>query len=99
MQRADIWVPAPRSQAERRALRHLEGLIRRLEKDKRFQTAVGRLEKGWYAFTQARNTLRLTDAELPRGDKRYQHIDLPPLQAQRLKEIKNQVGLYLKDLR
>ena len=99
MQRADIWVPAPRSQAERRALRHLEGLIRRLEKDKRFQAAVGRLEKGWYAFTQARNTLRLTDAELPRGDKRYQHIDLPPLQAQRLKEIKNQVELYLKDLR
>ena len=64
MQRADIWVPAPRSQPERRALRHLEGLIRRLEKDKRFQTAVGRLEKGWYAFTQARNTLRLTDAAL-----------------------------------
>ena len=98
MQRADIWVPAPRSQAERRALCCLEKLIRRLDKDKCLQDAVGCLEKGWYAFTQARNTLRLTDAELPRGDKRYQHIDLPSLQAQRLKEIKKQVELYLKDL-
>ncbi len=99
MQRADIWITSPISQAERRALSHLEGLIRRLEKDKCFQDAVGCLEKGWYAFTQTRETLRLTDAELPRGDKRYQHIDLPTLQAQRLKEIKNQVELYLKDLR
>ena len=99
MQRADIWVPTPRSQAERRALRHLEGIMRRLEKDKRFIVAVGRLEKGWQAFTKTRNTLRLTNAELPRGDKRYQQIDLPALQAQRLKEIENQVEDYLKDLR
>jgi hypothetical protein len=99
MQRADIWVPAPRCQAEKRALHHLEGLIRLLEKDKCLQDAVGLLEKGWYAFSQARNTLRLTNAELPRGDKRYQYIDIPSLQAQRLKEIKNQVELYLKDLR
>ena len=99
MQRADIWVPTPRSQAERRALRHLEGLMRRLEKDKRLQEAVGRLEKGWQAFTLARNSLRLTDAELPRGDKRYQQIEIPALQAKRLKEIEKQVELYLKELR
>jgi hypothetical protein len=99
MQRADIWVTTPRSQAERRALRHLEGLMRRLEKDKCIQDAVGRLEKGWQAFTQARNTLRLTNAELPRGDKRYQQIDLPAQQAQRLKEIQKQVKRFLKDLR
>jgi hypothetical protein len=99
MQRADIWVPTPQSQAERRALRHLEGLMRRLEKDKRLQEAVGRLEKGWQAFTLARNSLRLTDAELPRGDKRYQQIEIPALQAKRLKEIEKQVELYLKELR
>ena len=99
MQRADIWVPTPRSQAERRALCHLEGLMRRLEKDKRLQEAVGRLEKGWQAFTLARNSLRLTDAELPRGDKRYQQIEIPALQAKRLKEIEKQVELYLKELR
>jgi hypothetical protein len=99
MQRADIWVPTPRSQAERRALRHLEGLMRRLEKDKRLQEAVGGLEKGWQSFTLARNSLRLTDAELPRGDNRYQQIEIPALQAKRLKEIEKQVELYLKELR
>ena len=99
MQRADIWVPTPRSQVEKRALRHLGGLMRRLEKDKRFQDAVGRLEKGWQAFTRARNTLRLTDAELPRGDTRYQSVGLPVLEAQRLKEIEKQVNRYLDDLR
>jgi hypothetical protein len=77
MQRVDTWVPTPRSQAERRALRHLESITGRPEKDERFKDAVGRLEKGWQAFTQTRNTLRLTDAELPRGDNRYQQINLP----------------------
>ena len=98
MQRADVWVPTPRSQAEQRALHHLRGFMRRLEKDKRFQDAVGRLEKGWQAFTQARNTLRLTDAELPRADTRYQPVGLPALEAQRLKEIEKQVECYLNDL-
>lgn len=99
MQRVDTWVPTPRSQAERRALRHLESITGRLEKDERFKDAVGRLEKGWQAFTQTRNTLRLTDAELPRGDNRYHQINLPALEAQRLKEIEKQVERYLKDLR
>ena len=98
MRRADIWIPTPRSQPERRALSHLGSLMRRLEKDKRFNNAVGRLEKGWQAFTDARNALRLTDSELPRGDKRYQHVDLPALEAQRLKEIETEVVHYLDGL-
>ena len=56
------------------------------------------MEKGWQAFTQARNTLRLTDAELPRADTRYQPVGLPALEAQRLKEIEKQVERYLNDL-
>ena len=98
MRRADIWIPTPRSQPERRALSHLGSLMRRLEKDKRFNNAVGRLEKGWQAFTDARNALRLTDSELPRGDKRYQQVDLPALEAQRLKEIETEVVHYLDGL-
>ena len=98
MRRADIWIPTPRSQPERRALSHLGSLMRRLEKDKRFNNAVGRLEKGWQAFTDARNALRLTDSELPRGDKRYQQVDLPALEAQRLKKIETEVVHYLDGL-
>ena len=41
VRRADIWVSAPRSQAERRALRDLEEIVLRLQKDKRFQDARG----------------------------------------------------------
>jgi len=99
MQRADSWVPMPRSHAERRALRHLEELTQQLIKDKLFQEIVGGLEIGWQAFTRARNALRLTDAELPRGDKRYQRIDSPVIEAKRLKEIEKQVELYLSELR
>lgn len=98
MQRAEIWVPEPRSQAEQRALLHLRSLMRRLEKDKRFQDAVGSLEKAWQAFIQARHVLQLTDAELPRADTRYQPFGLPALEAQRLKEIEKQVECYLNDL-
>ena len=98
MQRADTWVPTPRSQAERRALSHLGGLMRRLEKDECFKDAEGRLEKGWQAFNEARKTLRLTDAELPRGDTRYQ-VNFPAIEAQRLKQIEKDVERYLNELR
>jgi hypothetical protein len=99
MQIADRWVPLPRSQAERRALSHLFSLMRRLEKDNRVKKAVGLLEKGWQVFTEARKILRLTDAELPRGDNRYGKIDTPELEVQRLKHIEKDVERYLGGLR
>ena len=99
MQRADRWVPTPRGQVEQRALSHLCSLMRRLQKDERFNDAVGRLEKGWQAFNEARKTLRLTDAELPRGDTRYGRLDFPALEAKRLKEIEEDVEQYLDELR
>lgn len=99
MLRADIWVSKPLTQAERQALKRLESIVRRLDKDKRFHDTVGCLEKGWQAFIQARNALRLTSAELPRGDKRYQHLDIPAQQAKSLQEIEKQVECYLNDLR
>jgi hypothetical protein len=73
--------------------------MRQVVKDKLFQEVMEALEIGWQAFTRARNSLRLTDAELPRGDKRYQQIDLPALEAKRLKEIEKQVEIYLSELR
>lgn len=98
-QKVDIWVPTPRSQAEYRALSHLAGLMRRMEKDKRFKDAVGRLEKGWQVFSEARDALRLTDAELPRGDKRREKNTTPLQEEQRLKQIEKQVDGYLDGLR
>jgi hypothetical protein len=42
--------------------------------------------------------LRLTDAELPRGDTRYQ-VNFPAIEAQRLKQIEKDVERYLNELR
>ncbi len=98
MRRAERWAPTPRSQAERRALGHLEKLMNRLEKDKRIDDAASRLEKGWRAFCELRNILRLTDSELPRGDKRYDQALLPVLEMKRLEEIEKSINRYIDDL-
>ena len=99
MKRAEIWVPKPHSEPERRALSHLKSIMRRLEQDKRFADATGRLEKGWMIFCEARNVLQLTNDELPRGDKRYKKTTLPILEMERLKEIKKSTECYLDKLR
>jgi hypothetical protein len=98
--RAERWVPTPRSQPERRALRHLEGLVNRLKKDKRFDDAASRLEKGWLAFSEARDVLRLDDSELPRGDIRSGRQDhLPVLEEKRRQEIEKATNRYINELR
>jgi hypothetical protein len=99
MRRADSWVPHPRSLAEESALCHLSHLLKQLDEDKRFEDAVGRLEKGWCAFEKLRDVLRLTDDELPRGDQRYKQVTLPILEAERLDEIKKETESYLENLR
>ena len=73
MQRAERWVPAPRTQPERRALRHLGSLMARVEHDKRCPQVTGQLEKAWYAFSELRDVLRFTGANLPRGGEAVIH--------------------------
>lgn len=101
MTMADAWVPLPRSRAERRALRHLEGLLNRLKRDKRFDDATSRLEKRWQVFCEARDVLRLHDGELPRGDRRLivQQDQLPAAEARRRLEIRKDVEEYIDELR
>jgi hypothetical protein len=97
---AGRWVPTPRSQVERHALRYLEGLVNRLKKDKRFDDAVGRLEKGWRVFCEARDVLRLDDSELPRGDIRvFYKGHFPALEEKRRQEIEDSTNRYIDDLR
>ena len=100
LRRAERWVPMPRSQAERQALRRLEGLANRLKKDNRFEDAAGRLEKGWRVFCEARIVLRLDDSELPRGDTRCALKDhLPALEEKRRQDIEEATKRYIDDLR
>ena len=95
---ADQWVPCPRSQPERRALRHLEGLVARIRRDRRFDTTMEQLDKAWQAFGELREVLRLTHAELPGGDALKRPSNLPVLELRRLSEIEQAVERYRTEL-
>ena len=86
-------------QPERRAIGHLNTLVKRLDRDRRFATAAARLEKGWHAFGELRDVLQLTNAELPRAEARYHQIALPEIEARRLAEIEQAVDSYRQELR
>lgn len=96
---ADQWVPCPRSQPERRALRHLEGLVATIHRDRRFETTMEQLDEAWQAFEELREVLRLTHAELPGANARKRPSDLPALELRRLSEIEQAVERYRTELR
>ncbi len=98
MQRAERWVPSPQTQPERRALRYFGGIVARVERDKRFAEIAGQLEKGWYAFCELRDVLRLTDADLPRGDTRIHQMELPAEEQRRLQAIEKATKEYMQRL-
>lgn len=95
---ADRWAPPPRSQPERRALRHLEGLVARLDRDRRFAQTAIEIDRAWQAFCELRDVLRLTHGELPGGDARKPQTNLPALELRRLQEIEKAVDDYRKEL-
>ncbi|MCP4289414.1 MAG: hypothetical protein GY792_34175 [Gammaproteobacteria bacterium] len=98
LQRAQGWVPTPRTLPERRAIEHLASLVGRFDKDSRFTTAITRLERGWQAFCELRDVLQLSNAELPRADVRAQQRELAPLEARRMREIETALSDYRTEL-
>jgi len=98
-QKAQCWVPSPRTQPERRAINHLCTMLSRLDRDARLHRGAAKLEKGWQAFAELRDVLQLTNAELPRAEPRHHQIEIPEFEVQRLKEIKHGVENYQQELR
>lgn len=92
------WVPLPWSRAERRALRHLQGLLGRVRREPRIATACARLDTAWQAFDELRTVLRLSNAELPGGDLTPRQIPLPALEKLRLREIQVAFQDYCAEL-
>lgn len=100
IERADRWLPLPRTQVERAVLKHLKQLITGLDGLERLVWVAPKLEQSWQSFCELRNILRLTDAELPRGDMRYlTNKDFPEREAERLKSIEAATQRYHKDIR
>jgi hypothetical protein len=97
-QLVEQWVSCPRTQPERRAIRHLSGIVNRLERDKRVPAAVRTLNENQTVFNQLRDVLRLSNAELPRGEVRDDHGRLPELELLRLKQIQQALEQYRKQL-
>jgi hypothetical protein len=99
-QRTERWLPLPRSPIERRALKQLSKVLARLDELPRLAWVVPKLEIGWQALCELRTILRLTDAELPRGDLRYlSPRECPELEMARLREIEKTTTAYHEQLR
>jgi len=99
MQRAERWLPLPRSQVERCILKQLSKILSQFDGLPRLDWAVPRLEKNQRAFSELRDILRITDAELPRGDERYLPTkEFPALEIARLHEIKQAITRYREQL-
>ena len=99
LERAETWTPCPRTKPERRALQHIATIAGRLDRDPRAGKALRQLDERWQVFSELRDLLRLTDAELPRADVRMRQMTIPALDALRLKEIKTAVDEYRDELR
>ena len=99
MQRAERWLPLPRSHVERRALKQLSHVIARLDEQQRLSWVAPKLERGWQAFCELRDILRLSDAELPRGDMRYLSTrDFPEMEMARLCDIEKTTSAYREEI-
>ena len=99
-QRAERWLPLPRSHVERRALKQLAKVLAQFDELPRLPRVVPKLQSGWQAFSELRDILRLTDAELPRGDLRYLSTrEFPQLEMARLCEIEKTTKAYHQQLR
>jgi hypothetical protein len=99
-QRAERWLPLPRSHVERRALKQLSKILARFDELPRLVWVVPRLERGWQTFCELRDILRLTDAELPRGDLRYLSTrEFPELEMARLRDIEKTTTAYHEQIR
>ncbi len=96
--RIEQWIGRPRKATETRAIECLQHLVKRLENIPCFSATVKELDARWTAFCELRDVLRLSKAELPRGDIRTMQTQLPALEMLRLQQIKQAVEQYTNDI-
>jgi len=98
-QRAERWVPSPRTQTEQRALKQFSTLVGRVERDERFTQVTEPFEQCWFAFCELRDVLRLTGAELLRGKTPLHQSAAPAVELELLKAIEEATEQYKQRLR
>jgi hypothetical protein len=97
-EKIEQWIHPPRKATEARAIECLQHLVKRLKNIPRFSVTVKELDARWTAFCELRDVLRLSKAELPRGDIRTMKTQLPALEMLRLEQIKQAVEQYTNDI-
>lgn len=97
-EQAEQWVPSPHTDAERRALQRMRALRAQLCRKRSVAQATALLDERAEPFRELRNILRLTIAELPRGDVRYQQPHLPVIELRRLAAMKAELQRYKEEL-
>ncbi|MBW2704235.1 MAG: hypothetical protein JRF33_25730 [Deltaproteobacteria bacterium] len=83
---------------ERRAMRTLDSLLRKLHKDRRLAPTIAELQDSWRVFCELRAVLRLDDSALP-GGQRARQLPLAAAELLRLHDIRAAVRQYEHDLR
>jgi hypothetical protein len=96
---ASTWLPLPWSTAERRAMRTLDSILHRLDRDRRMSSTITELQERWRVFCELRAVLRLGDSELPGGGQRPRQLPVAAAELMRLHEIQVAVDQYEDDLR
>jgi len=94
---ASSWLPHPWNEAERRAMRALDSILHRLERDSRMLPTITELQERWRIFNELRAVLRLGDSELPSGGQRPRQLSVAAAEAMRLHEIEVAVQQYEND--
>ncbi len=97
-EKIEQWIRRPRKTTETRAIECIQQLVKRLESVPHFSATVKELDARWTAFCELRDVLRLSKAELPRGDIRTTQTQLPALEMIRLQQIKQAVEQYTGDI-
>ena len=95
---ANSWMPRPWNVPERRAMRTLDSLLRRLHKDQRMAPTIAELQDRWRVFCELRTVLRLDNSELP-GGQRGRQLPIAATELLRLHDIRAAVRQYEHDLR
>ena len=97
--KVDAWVPTPRTAPERRAVQRLGGLVRKLDRDRRFASTVAEIDERYAAFGELRDVLRLSHGEMLRQTAGPPQADFAVLDQQRLKSVERDVDDYVAELR
>jgi len=98
--RAQRWIPFPRSHVERRVLKRLSGIMIQMNKIERFAWVTPILEENWTSFCELRDILRLTDAEYPRGDRRnITDWESLVIKVKYLREVEKNITIYHEKIR